>query len=82
MPFRDYALNETRYKSLQQTRPEDSEQLLAAAQAAVEEKYRTYEEMAGWSAARFHPAGLERGHDGSKHLPATRGEWEHVRVRG
>jgi hypothetical protein len=32
--------------------------LMAAAQAALEEKYRSYEEMAGWSASRFHPAGL------------------------
>jgi hypothetical protein len=31
---------------------------MAAAQAALEEKYRSYEEMAGWSASRFHPAGL------------------------
>ncbi len=31
---------------------------MVAAQAALEEKYRSYEEMAGWSASRFHPAGL------------------------
>ena len=31
---------------------------MAAAQSALEEKYRSYEEMAGWSASRFHPAGL------------------------
>jgi len=29
-----------------------------AAQEALEEKYRSYEEMAGWSASRFHLAGL------------------------
>jgi hypothetical protein len=23
------------------------------------EKYRSYEEMAGWSASRFHPAGMK-----------------------
>jgi pyruvate-ferredoxin/flavodoxin oxidoreductase len=56
--FRDYAYNEARYKALAQSRPEDAKALMAAAQAAVEEKYRTYEEMAGWSATRFHPAGL------------------------
>ena len=26
------------------------------AQAGVDEKYRTYEEMAGWAPSRFHPA--------------------------
>ena len=47
-----------RYTSLAQTRPEDSTRLLDAAQAAILEKYRTYEEMAGWSASRFAPAGV------------------------
>ena len=32
--------------------------LMAQAQAALTEKYRSYEEMAGWSATRFHPAGM------------------------
>jgi pyruvate-ferredoxin/flavodoxin oxidoreductase len=58
LKFRDYAYNETRYKSLAQSRPEEAEELMAAAQAALEEKYRSYEEMAGWLASRFHPAGL------------------------
>ena len=82
MPFRDYALNEIRYKSLLQTRPEEAEKLLAAAQTAVDEKYRTYEEMAGWSATRFHPAGLDRGHDGVKNAPKPHAEWERIGVRG
>ncbi|HEY2620278.1 MAG TPA: pyruvate:ferredoxin (flavodoxin) oxidoreductase [Acetobacteraceae bacterium] len=56
--FRDYAYNETRYKALVQSRPQEAAELMAAAQAALEEKYRSYEEMAGWSASRFHPAGL------------------------
>ena len=56
--FRDFAYNETRYRSLAQSRPEEAKALMAAAQAALEEKYRSYEEMAGWSASRFHPAGL------------------------
>ncbi len=56
--FRDYAYNETRYRSLAQSRPKDAEELMAAAQLATEEKYRSYEEMAGWSASRFQPAGL------------------------
>jgi pyruvate-ferredoxin/flavodoxin oxidoreductase len=53
--FRDYAYNELRYKSLTKSRPTEAEQLLAAAQAAIDEKYRTYEEMAGWASTRFHP---------------------------
>ena len=56
--FKDYAYNEARYKSLAQSRPEEAAVLMEAAQAALEEKYRSYEEMAGWSASRFHPAGL------------------------
>ena len=55
IPFRDYAYNEIRYRALAQARPEEAAQLLAAAQAAIDEKYRTYEEMAGWHAGRFHP---------------------------
>ena len=51
--FRDYAYNEIRYRSLAQSRPEEAAQLLAAAQTGVNEKYRLYEEMAGWDAARF-----------------------------
>jgi pyruvate-ferredoxin/flavodoxin oxidoreductase len=57
LKFRDYAYNETRYRALSQSRPEEAEALLGAAQTALEEKYRSYEEMAGWSARRFHPAG-------------------------
>jgi pyruvate-ferredoxin/flavodoxin oxidoreductase len=53
--FRDYAYNELRYKALAQMRPAEAEQLLAAGQAAIDEKYRTYEEMAGWPSTRFHP---------------------------
>ncbi len=58
LSFRDYAYNETRYRALMQSRPEEAQALLDAAQKALEEKYRSYEEMAGWSASRFHPAGL------------------------
>jgi pyruvate-ferredoxin/flavodoxin oxidoreductase len=53
LKFRDYAYNEIRYRSLAQTRPVEAEQLLAAAQAGVVEKYRLYEEMAGWEPTRF-----------------------------
>ena len=53
LKFRDYAYNEIRYSSLARTRPTEAEQLLAAAQAGIEEKYRLYEEMAGWEPKRF-----------------------------
>jgi pyruvate-ferredoxin/flavodoxin oxidoreductase len=56
IPLREYAYNELRYRALAQLRPREAEELLAMAQAVVEEKYRTYEEMAGWAPHRFHPA--------------------------
>ena len=55
IPFRDYAYNEIRYRALAHTRPEEAADLLAMAQDLVNEKYRTYEEMAGWSPSRFPP---------------------------
>ena len=55
IPFRDYAYNEIRYRALARTRPEEAVELLTMAQNIVYEKYRTYEEMAGWSPARFPP---------------------------
>jgi hypothetical protein len=45
-----------RYKALAASRPAEAAQLLAAAQQAIGEKYRLYEEMAGWAPTRFHPA--------------------------
>jgi pyruvate-ferredoxin/flavodoxin oxidoreductase len=55
--FKDYANAELRYRSLAQTRPEDAARLMVAAQQVIDEKYRLYEDMAGWPAHRFHPAG-------------------------
>jgi pyruvate-ferredoxin/flavodoxin oxidoreductase len=56
LKFRDYAMNEIRYKSLAASRPEDSARLMGQAQAAIDEKYQLYEEMAAWAPTRFHPA--------------------------
>ena len=56
LKFRDYAYNEARYRTLVQTRPDDAAALLDAAQQAIDEKYRLYEDMAGWEHTRFHPA--------------------------
>ena len=56
LPFRDYAYQELRYKSLVDTRPEDAAALMRDAEQAIAEKYRLYEDMAGWAHTRFHPA--------------------------
>ena len=57
VPLQDYAYNELRYRALAQNRPAEAAELLAQAQAAVNERYRLYENMASWPAGRFHPAG-------------------------
>jgi pyruvate-ferredoxin/flavodoxin oxidoreductase len=46
IPFKDYAYNELRYRALAVMRPAEAEALLRQAQAAVDGKYRTYEEFA------------------------------------
>jgi pyruvate-ferredoxin/flavodoxin oxidoreductase len=53
VPFKDYAYNEIRYRSLAATRPEEARELLAAAQHWVDEKYRVYEDMAARDGSRF-----------------------------
>jgi pyruvate-ferredoxin/flavodoxin oxidoreductase len=78
-PFADYAGKELRYRSLAESHPEESARLMQAAQAAILEKYRTYEEMAGWSAARFHPAGTKtEAPPSSDYVPFLQG-LQHVR---
>jgi pyruvate-ferredoxin/flavodoxin oxidoreductase len=44
--FRDYAYNETRYRMLAQSNPEQAEILLKEAQEAVYERWQRYEDMA------------------------------------
>ena len=53
IPFKDYAYNEARYRSLAQTRPAEADALLAMAQRAVDEKYRQYEDLARRDGSRF-----------------------------
>jgi len=53
IPFKDYAYNESRYRSLTQTRPAEADALLAMAQRAVDEKYRQYEDLAQRDGSRF-----------------------------
>jgi pyruvate-ferredoxin/flavodoxin oxidoreductase len=46
MPFRAYAERELRYRMLLQSDPARGEALMRAAQAAVERKWKQYEELA------------------------------------
>ena len=47
IPLRDYMYTEGRFSMLQKSSPEEAERLLAAAQADVQERWRTYMQMAG-----------------------------------
>ncbi|HEX8013079.1 MAG TPA: pyruvate:ferredoxin (flavodoxin) oxidoreductase [Casimicrobiaceae bacterium] len=64
IPFKDYAYNELRYRSLANTNPKAAEALLAEAQQVVIEKYRQYEELASRGGESFHPAGRSAGRSG------------------
>ena len=55
MPFKEYAYNELRYRTLANTDPSAAEELLAKAQQVVTEKYRQYEELASRGGECFHP---------------------------
>jgi pyruvate-ferredoxin/flavodoxin oxidoreductase len=55
MPFKDYAYNEIRYRTLAQSRPTEAASLMSAAQRAVDEKYRQYEDLAMRDGSRFNP---------------------------
>ena len=57
IPFKDYAYNELRYRTLAETDPKAAQMLLAQAQRVVTEKYRQYEELACRGGESFHPAG-------------------------
>ncbi|GIV85457.1 MAG: hypothetical protein KatS3mg052_2464 [Candidatus Roseilinea sp.] len=46
IPFKDYAYNETRYRMLQQSHPEEAEALMRAAQEVINEHWRRYEALA------------------------------------
>jgi pyruvate-ferredoxin/flavodoxin oxidoreductase len=46
IPLSDYAYNENRYRMLLQSKPADAEILMDAAQEAVTERWRKYEQMA------------------------------------
>jgi pyruvate-ferredoxin/flavodoxin oxidoreductase len=46
LPFKDYALNETRYRVLSQVNPQAAEDFMQQAQAWVTEHWKKYEDMA------------------------------------
>ncbi len=51
----DYAYNELRYKLLKQTNPEEADKLMQMAQEIVDLRWKTYEDMASYSADQFTP---------------------------
>ncbi|WP_039903749.1 pyruvate:ferredoxin (flavodoxin) oxidoreductase [Acetobacter tropicalis] len=55
IPLKDYAYRELRYKILSRTHPEAAGHLLDQAQAAANERYRVYEDMAVRDGSRFLP---------------------------
>jgi pyruvate-ferredoxin/flavodoxin oxidoreductase len=55
IPFKTYAYNELRYKVIAQTQPTEAEKLISLAQEIVDLRWKTYEDMAGYSAKSFQP---------------------------
>ena len=55
IPVESFVYQENRYRILTRTRPQDAGMLLREAQAAVDERYRVYEDMAARDGTRFHP---------------------------
>ena len=55
IPLEDYAYRELRYKTLTRTHPEAAAELLRQAQAAADERYRVYEDLAARDGSRFLP---------------------------
>jgi pyruvate-ferredoxin/flavodoxin oxidoreductase len=53
IPLADYIYNELRYQLLRNSDPVEAERLLVLAQAAVDQRWQTYEEMATRGAQRF-----------------------------
>ncbi|MBE2243088.1 MAG: pyruvate:ferredoxin (flavodoxin) oxidoreductase [Burkholderiaceae bacterium] len=51
----EYAYRELRYSSLKRDNPESAAEMLAQAQASVDERYRLYEDLAARDGARFLP---------------------------
>jgi pyruvate-ferredoxin/flavodoxin oxidoreductase len=55
IPLKEYADRELRFRVLARSDPEEAERLAAVAQAGVNQRWQTYEEMATRPAERFQP---------------------------
>lgn len=55
IPLREYAYNESRYRVLTQTAPDEAERLMRLAQEIVDLRWKNYEQMATASASSFQP---------------------------
>ena len=66
LPVEDFAYQELRYRILTHTHPADARMLMRQAQAAVDERYRIYEDIAARDGARFHPFWQEEPHADSE----------------
>jgi pyruvate-ferredoxin/flavodoxin oxidoreductase len=55
IPLKDYAYQELRYTTLTRTHPEAAAEMLRQAQAAANERYRAYEDLAARDGSRFLP---------------------------
>ena len=55
IPLEDYAYRELRYSSLKRSNPESAAEMLAQAQASIDERYRMYEDFAARDGSRFLP---------------------------
>ncbi|WP_368165971.1 pyruvate:ferredoxin (flavodoxin) oxidoreductase [Aeromonas sp. R9-1] len=55
IPLQTYREQETRYRVLAQSHPEEAERMMAIAQQVALQKWSIYEEMATREAERFHP---------------------------
>jgi pyruvate-ferredoxin/flavodoxin oxidoreductase len=55
IPLAEYRQEETRYRVLAQSHPEEAERLMQVAQKVAWQKWATYEEMATREASHFHP---------------------------
>lgn len=55
IPLAEYRQEETRYRVLAQSHPQEAERLMQVAQQVAWQKWATYEEMATREASHFHP---------------------------
>ena len=55
IPLTNFANNELRYKNLYKNNPGEAQKIMEAAQELVNLRWKTYEDMASWSAESFSP---------------------------